>query len=213
MALLSHFECVDELNLIYILITAPQYKPNCAYMCLEELQRQFMVQVGQKATTAQSDQYSSQCRNLMMVLCKKYNDLAQVDKLAAVSKKVENVKVVMQDNVDLALQNCVKLENIEKQAEELQQQAGVFKKNANELKNQMRCKEIKLKLCIAFIILSVILVVVLGIVYATGGFKTKAPTEGPTTAPSSEEGSPTTAPTEIPSTAPTLTPTESPTTT
>ena len=78
----------------------------------------------------------------MQVLCKKYNDLATVDKLAAVAKKVENVKVVMQDNVDIALQNCVKLENIEKQAEELQQQAGVFKKNANELKNKMRCKEI-----------------------------------------------------------------------
>ena len=78
-----------------------------------------MSQVGQKACTAESEQYSSLCRNLMQVLCKKYNDLATVDKLAAVAKK-ENVKV-MQDNVDVALQNCVKLENIEKQAEELQQ--------------------------------------------------------------------------------------------
>ena len=34
----------------------------------------------------------------------------------------------------MALANCVKLENIEKQAEELQQQAGVFKRNATDLK-------------------------------------------------------------------------------
>ncbi len=116
----------------------------------------------------------------MQVLCKKYNDLATVDKLAAVAKKVENVKVVMQDNVDVALQNCVKLENIEKQAEELQQQAGVFKKNANELKNKMRCKEIKLKLCIAFIILSVLGAIIGIIVWQV---KSNEPAPSPTQAP------------------------------
>jgi hypothetical protein len=140
-----------------------------------------MSQVGQKACTAESEQYSSLCRNLMQVLCKKYNDLATVDKLAAVAKKVENVKVVMQDNVDIALQNCVKLENIEKQAEELQQQAGVFKKNANELKNKMRCKEIKLKLCIAFIVLSVIGAIVGIIVWQVDANK---PQSSPSQAPS-----------------------------
>ena len=37
-------------------------------------------------------------------------------KLASVTLKVESVKLVMQENVDLALQNCVKLESIEKAA-------------------------------------------------------------------------------------------------
>ncbi len=40
----------------------------------------------------------------------------QVDKLAALSGKVNSVKLVMQSNVDAALQNCVKLESIEAQA-------------------------------------------------------------------------------------------------
>ena len=39
-----------------------------------------------------------------------------MDKLSAVSKKVDTVKLVMQENVDLALQNCVKLETIERAA-------------------------------------------------------------------------------------------------
>ena len=39
-----------------------------------------------------------------------------MDKLAAVAKKVDSVKLVMQENVDIALQNCVKLESIEKAA-------------------------------------------------------------------------------------------------
>jgi hypothetical protein len=43
---------------------------------------------------------------------------AQVDKLASVARKVDTVKLVMQENVDAALQNCVKLESIEKAAGE-----------------------------------------------------------------------------------------------
>jgi len=71
------------------------------------------------------------------------------------------VKLVMQENVDLALQNCVKLEHIEKAAEELQQQAGVFKRNANELKKKMWWKNMKMKLIIGAIVL-----VILGIIIA-----------------------------------------------
>jgi hypothetical protein len=53
---------------------------------------------------------------MLLKICQKYDNLAEVDKLAAVSKKVDSVKLVMQENVDMALQNCVKLESIEKAA-------------------------------------------------------------------------------------------------
>ena len=56
------------------------------------------------------------CASLFDKICRKYNNLQEVDKLAALSKKVDAVKLTMQDNVDRALQNCVKLESIEKQA-------------------------------------------------------------------------------------------------
>ena len=91
----------------------------------------------------------------------------EVDKLAAVSKKVDSVKLVMQENVDIALQNCVKLESIERAAEELQQQAGVFKRNANELKKKMWWKNIKMKLIIAAIVLTILGIIVAVIVVMT----------------------------------------------
>lgn len=98
---------------------------------------------------------------LLLKICQKYDNVAEVDKLAAVAKKVDSVKLVMQENVDMALKNCVKLESIEKAAEDLQQQAGVFKRNANELKKKMWWKNIKMKLIIAAIIL-----IILGIIIA-----------------------------------------------
>lgn len=54
--------------------------------------------------------------SLLQLMCQTYDNLAAVDKLSAVSKKVESVKLTMQENVDIALQNCVKLETIEKAA-------------------------------------------------------------------------------------------------
>jgi len=153
----------DDMNLIYILICQHNYPQRCAHGCLEELQRSFTSKAGDKATTAKDRALDKMCLNLFQVLCKKYNNLAEVDKLAAVAKKVETVKLVMQENVDMALQNCVKLENIEKQAEELQQQAGVFKRNATDLKNKMWWKNMKMKLIIGFIVLA-ILGIIIGVI-------------------------------------------------
>jgi heme/copper-type cytochrome/quinol oxidase subunit 2 len=88
--------------------------------------------------------------------------LNEVDKLASVNKKVEIVKLVMQENVDLALQNCVKMETIDLATEELQQQAGVFKKNANKLKKKIWFKNMKMWFIIAFIV-AFILAIIIGV--------------------------------------------------
>lgn len=93
----------------------------------------------------------------------KYDNLSEVDKLASVTKKVDAVKLVMQDNVDMALQNCVKLESIEKQAEELQQQAGVFKRSAHDLKKKMWWQNMKMRLIIGGIVV-VILAIIIGVI-------------------------------------------------
>ena len=132
-------------------------------MCLEELQRTFIAKAGDKAATAKDRSLDRSCSSLLLKICQKYDNLAEVDKLAAVAKKVDSVKLVMQENVDIALQNCVKLESIEKAAEELQQQAGVFKRNANELKKKMWWKNMKMKLIIAAIVI-IILGIIIGVI-------------------------------------------------
>jgi hypothetical protein len=146
----------DDMGLIYVLICAINYPQRCAHSCLEELQRTFVAKAGEKATSAKERQLDRQCGDLLQKICRKYDDLAAVDKLSSVSQKVESVKLVMQDNIDIALQNCVKLESIGKAAEELQQQAGVFKRNAQELKKRMWWKNLKMKLLLAAIILIII---------------------------------------------------------
>ena len=77
---------------------------------------QFIAKAGDKARTAKDGQLDRACGSLLLKICQKYDNITEIDKLAAVTQKVESVKLVMQDNVDLVLQTTVKLESIEKKA-------------------------------------------------------------------------------------------------
>lgn len=79
---------------------------------------QFIAKAGDKARNAKDRSLDKACGSLLQKICQKYDNLNEIDKLASVTLKVDSVKLVMQDNVDLALQNCVKLESIEKAAGE-----------------------------------------------------------------------------------------------
>lgn len=150
----------DDNGVMYLLFSNADYPQRVAHACLEEFKLAATRKVGEKALTAKEKALNHECQDLMLIICQKYDNLNEVDKLSAVQKKVDSVKLVMQDNVDLALKNCVKLESIEKAAEELQQQAGVFKRNANELKNKMWWKNLKMKLIIGFIILAILGIII-----------------------------------------------------
>ena len=63
--------------------------------------------------------------------------------------------MIMQENIEIALQNCVSLEHIDKQAEDLQAQAGMFKTRAKVLRSKVWWKLCKMRLLIAFIIVGV----------------------------------------------------------
>lgn len=145
------------------MICKSNYPQRCSHAALEELQRTFISKAGEKAATAKDRSLDKLCNSLLVKICEKYDNLSEVDKLASVTRKVDTVKLVMQENVDLALQNCVKLESIEKQAEELQQQAGVFKRSAHDLKKKMWWKNIKMQLIIGAVVL-IILAIIIGVI-------------------------------------------------
>jgi hypothetical protein len=89
------------------------------------------------------------------------------DKLAEVKYKVNQVRDIMHDNINLALENTTKLETIELKSEELQQSAGIFKKNASELRKKMWWKNFKMKAAIFLIIASILAIVISIAVYVS----------------------------------------------
>ena len=74
--------------------------------------------------------------------------------------KVEEVKNIMHENIEKAAENCVKLESINIQAEELMVDAGVFQTNAKKLRDKLWWQNMKLLLSGVFVILIIIGVII-----------------------------------------------------
>lgn len=115
-------------------------------------------------------QLADSAKGALTSMCEKWDNVGAVDKLGATQAKVEAVKLQMQDNLQVALENCVKLEKIEQDAEELQASAGIFKAQAHSLKKKMWWKNLKMKLVIACIVVTILVVIIMVIMLQTGAF-------------------------------------------
>ncbi len=141
-------------NIVYYIVTKNEYPTRVLAKCTQDLKNYYThcKNNGNKIDT-----------NLLIKICARYDDPAEIDKLAKVQQKVDSIKSVMQSNIDIAIQNCVKLENIEKQTDELQHAAGVFKKTAIQLEKKMWWKNMRMQIIIVVIIL-VIIAIIIGVI-------------------------------------------------
>ena len=158
---------------IYVAITSPSYPLRHAAGVLRDLRTSFQPKAEAGLNARGEGALNNAMSGKFQRLCAQYDDLANVDSLHATLAKVETVKVVMQDSIELALQNCVSLEAIAQKADALQSQAGMFKSRAKTLRKQMWWKKCKMQMLIAFIILTIIGVIVVVILAYTGQFDKK----------------------------------------
>ncbi|KAJ8610179.1 hypothetical protein CTAYLR_008742 [Chrysophaeum taylorii] len=154
----------DEKQLVYIATTSERYPNRHVFPLLDEVKRMFGAKCGDKARTARESALTSECRALFKKLLIKYDDVSQIDQLGRTLEKVEGVKMIMQENIEIALKNCVSLEAIDKQAEDLQAQAGVFKTRAKAVRNKMWWKLCKMRLMVAGVIIIILVVIIVPLV-------------------------------------------------
>ena len=91
----------------------------------------------------------------------KDNLLKDNSKIETIKGNIEKIRVTMHENVIIGFQNEAKLEAIERQSEELMQQAGIFKDNSLTLKRKMWWKQFKMKCIIGSICFFVLFIIVL----------------------------------------------------
>lgn len=149
---------------IYLAITSNNYPVRHASGLLGELKSVFAPKEDKGLNARLEGALNGEMNSKLDKLCAKYDDLSNVDSIHATMAKVETVKVVMQDSIELALQNCVSLESIDQKADELQSQAGMFKTRAKKLRSQMWWKKCKMQMLITFIILVILAVIIVPIV-------------------------------------------------
>ncbi len=81
---------------------------------------------------------------------------APASAVATVTAKVEEVKVVMEGNINKVLENAENLASIENKSEVLRQEAHQFQKKSVSVRNALWWRNFKMKLVVAAVVLCVL---------------------------------------------------------
>ena len=141
-------------------VTGLRYPSRVATQMLSDLYSEFKQSFGEQAKTAQTKSLTRKSKSLLTKYSQKYAVPQSVDKAAALVQKVDSVKSQMQGNIASMLSNMEKTETISTQAEQLNEQATVFKKKGNELRKQMKCKNLKMTLILVGLVVGILLIII-----------------------------------------------------
>lgn len=148
---------------LYLAICARDYSQRTAFRLLGELRAEFDARYSKDdIADAKYGGLSRSCRDTMKTVVAKYERLESVDKVAAVSVQVEEVKGVMQNNIESVLRNQENIETLLDQTDTMKNEATGFQRSANRAKDKMWWKNVKLQI----VIIILVLVLVGGIIAA-----------------------------------------------
>jgi t-SNARE complex subunit (syntaxin) len=83
------------------------------------------------------------------------------DKLENIQHKLESVTTVMNDNIQFALQNTDKIDNIQQKSDFLVESSQKFNGKASMIKRQMCAKYWKHNVIITLVILVIVIIIIL----------------------------------------------------
>lgn len=149
-------------------VTGLRYPSRVVTQMLTQLHVEYKQSFGEEAKTAQAKAMTKKSKSLLTKYCQKYAVPQSVDKASALVQKVDVVKSTMQGNIASMLRNMEKTESISTQADQLNEQASVFKKKGNELRQQMRCKNIKMTLILVGVVVGILLIIIVPLIQKAG---------------------------------------------
>jgi hypothetical protein len=107
---------------------------------LGALKREILEKFPDASLTCGPNGLDGKVKPLLKALCDEFNDIKGIDKIASVQQKVDAVTGVMQKNIELALKNTDRLEDIDEKAVQLSESALKFKNAGTALKRKMACR-------------------------------------------------------------------------
>jgi hypothetical protein len=150
----------------YAVVTTSDYPQRLAFPMLDEVAARFIQNSSlvSKYETCKEFGLNKKFKKLVAEVVDEYNDPAKKDKLSAVQQKVDAVKLQMHSNINGMLRNIDKTEQMEKDAQDLENGAKVFQKTAGDLQKRELWKSRKLTLIIAAIIAIIITILIITLV-------------------------------------------------
>lgn len=171
------FHYIVDNHIVYMCMCDDTNKRRIPFAFLEDMQQRFKATYGDKAQTAIAFAMNDDFGRTLQRQMEFYNG-PSADNFATVSNKLDDVKSIMVQNIDLVLERGEKLELLVDKTEQLQQQAFKFQRSSKQLKVAMIWRRIKLYLLIFVVVVLIcwiISAIICGIDYAKCQTSTGAP--------------------------------------
>lgn len=145
---------------MFIAFVSSDYPERTAFELLKTVRKEFMDKEEANAAGATENSLSKNCKAFMRPAAMKYDDVAAVNKVAAVQAQVDDVKMTMEDNVQQMLRQHEKLEDLEDKADTMRSEASKFKRGAGNLASKMWWQNVRLWCIVGLIAIIVIVIIV-----------------------------------------------------
>ncbi|KAA6386700.1 MAG: putative Vesicle-associated membrane protein 7B [Streblomastix strix] len=152
------FHYVVDNQLVYLCLTDKDFDGRVAFSFLSSIREKFSSQYGEMVYTASSNgmqNFSTQLKSMMEQF-----SLKSVDRIKRAQDDVQDLRDVMEQNIDKILVRQEKIELLVDQSDSLNQSAMQFMRKSSDLKKTMWWKNIKLWIVIILIILLITFFVV-----------------------------------------------------
>jgi len=152
------FHYIVENHITYLTMCDDMNKRRIPFLFLEDIKQRFVAAYGELAQTAHAFAMSEEFGRTMQKQMEFYNS-SSADSFAQVNSKLDDVKNVMVQNIEMVLERGEKLELLVDKTDKLQAEAFKFNRGARQLKNAMMWRQVKLYLCGFFIVGIIVLII------------------------------------------------------
>jgi vesicle-associated membrane protein 7 len=152
------FHYIVEDKITYLCMCDETNKRRIPFAFLEDIKNRFKATYGERAHTAIAFAMNEDFGRSLQKQMDFYNS-PSADNFATVNSKLDDVKNVMVQNIEMVLERGEKLELLVDKTDKLQHQAFKFEKSSKKLKNAMFWKRVKLYLLLFFVVALIIYVI------------------------------------------------------
>ena len=151
------------------------FKRRVPFAFLDDVKNRFFATYGDKGQAAIAFAYNEDFGRTIQKQLEFYNG-PQADQFATVHKKLDDVKNVMVQNIEMVLERGEKLELLVDKSEQLQLDSFRFQKSSKKLRQAMFWKKVKIYMliaCVVLVLLYIFLAVLCGPTFEKCGNKDK----------------------------------------
>lgn len=153
----------------FLVVADEGYGRQVPFAFLEKIREEFQQKFADKGRTSPAHSLDKQFGprlKMHMDYCMEHPE--ELTKVAAVQKKVDEVKNIMVDNIERVLERGEKIELLVDKTDNLRFQADKFHKTGRQLRSKMWWQNMKMKILVVLVVLILIFVIFLIVCFSGG---------------------------------------------